>query len=83
VRSLLVNFTTCGLRLDLIAATLVKVLDELGAGRRKPLFVHLAGNRGPAAQDLVRQAGYRICESLGEAVREASRAAAGDGRAAG
>jgi succinyl-CoA synthetase beta subunit len=80
VRSLLVNFTTCGLRLDLIAATLVKVLDELGGGQRKPLFIHLAGNRGPAAQVLVRQAGYRICETLGEAVRGASRAAAGDGR---
>ena len=77
VRSLLVNFTTCGLRLDLIAAALVKVLDELRPELGKPLFIHLQGNRSCVAQAVVREAGYPLYETLGDAVRGASRVAAG------
>lgn len=77
VRSLLVNVTTCGLRLDLIAQTLVEVLDELRGELGKPLFIHLQGNRSCAAQAVVRGAGYPLYETLGEAVRGASRASVG------
>lgn len=81
VRSILVNFTTCGIRVDLIAEALVKVLDGFGDALRKPVFIHIQGNRGATAHALIRQAGYHLCETLGQAVREACRAAAGDKRA--
>jgi succinyl-CoA synthetase beta subunit len=79
VRSVLVNFTTCGIRVDGVATTLVRVLREMGARLGKPCFIHLQGNRGEEAHAVIRQAGYRLCETLSEAVREACRAAA-DGK---
>lgn len=75
VRSLLVNFTTCGVRVDFIAEALAKVLSELRGRRRQPVFIHLGGNREAAAHALMQKAGHELCETLGEAVRGACRAA--------
>lgn len=75
VRSLLVNFTTCGVRVDLVAEALAKVLGELRGRRRQPVFIHLGGNREAAAHALMQGAGHELCATLGEAVRGACRAA--------
>jgi succinyl-CoA synthetase beta subunit len=75
VRSIIVNFTTCGIRLDAIAQSLVAVLDGLKGKLKKPVFIHLQGNRASLGQAIVRDAGYDVYESLGEAVRGACRAA--------
>jgi succinyl-CoA synthetase beta subunit len=77
VRSIIVNFTTCGLRLDEIAGSLVAVLDGFGERLTKPVFVHLEGNRVAAGRERIRASRYRLCGSIGEAVREACRAAGG------
>lgn len=79
VRSIVVNVTSCGVRVDGIAATLVKVLRDMGDAVSKPCFIHIQGNRAAEAHTVIRRAGYRLCERLGEAVREACRAAR-DGR---
>ena len=71
VRAIIVNFTTCGLRLDHLAEALIRVLGERTDSRAKPLFFHLEGNRAPAAHALLREAGYAVSESLGTAVRGA------------
>jgi succinyl-CoA synthetase beta subunit len=75
VRSIIVNFTTCGIRLDAIAQALTAVLGELKPVLKKPVFIHLQGNRAGLGQKIMRDAGYNVCESLGEAVRGACAAA--------
>lgn len=80
VKAIIVNFTTCGLRLDQIARSLVTVLDERKAVHSLPVFVHLQGNRAPLGQAVVREAGYEVVDALGDAVRKAVLAANG-GRA--
>jgi succinyl-CoA synthetase beta subunit len=80
VKAIIVNFTTCGVRLDLIANDLIKVMGELGGTLAKPVFMHLQGNRSVEAHAAMAAAGHPLCASLGEAVRGACRAAAG-GRA--
>lgn len=77
VRSVVVNFTTCGLRLDHLAQSLLEVLGELKSSPRKPIFFHLQGNRAPLAHKAMREAGYEICEALGDAVRKAVHVAGG------
>jgi succinyl-CoA synthetase beta subunit len=76
VRSIIVNFTTCGLRLDDIARSIVTALGESDARRSKPLFVHLQGNRSATAHRLLAEGGVPVCDKLGDAVRGATRAAA-------
>ena len=71
VRTIIVNFTSCGLRLDHIAQSLLTVLAERTDTGAKPLWFHLQGNRAPAAQVLLRQAGYAVSDTLGDAVRSA------------
>jgi succinyl-CoA synthetase beta subunit len=73
VKAIIVNFTTCGLRLDMIARSLVKVLDARRPRLEVPLFVHLQGNRAPIGQKIVREAGYEVVDRLGNAVRKATR----------
>jgi succinyl-CoA synthetase beta subunit len=75
IRSIIVNFTTCGVRLDLIAASLVKVLNECRGRLTIPLFIHLQGNRAETAHSHLAAAGIPVCLTLGEAVRGACRAA--------
>ena len=75
VLSVIVNFTTCGVRLDLIAETLTTVLAELRGRLRQPVFLHLQGNRAEAAHSIMRRAGHDLCATLGDAVRGACRAA--------
>lgn len=75
VRSIVVNFTSCGVQVDRIARTLVEVLREADARLGKPCFIHIQGNRGAEAHRVIREAGYRLCDTLGETVREACRAA--------
>lgn len=71
VRAIIVNFTTCGLRLDEIGKSLVTVLGERRARLDRPIFIHLQGNRAPLGQAVVREAGYQIVDCLGDAVRKA------------
>lgn len=80
IRSIIVNFTTCGLRLDFIARSLLTVFGERPERAAKPLSIHLQGNRAGAAHEILREGGYPICEALGDAVRQAT-AAAGKARA--
>jgi succinyl-CoA synthetase beta subunit len=75
VRSIIVNFTACGVRVDLIAESLVKVLGQAGSTRRKPMSMHFQGNRSETARTILRQAGYAPFENLGDAVRAATVAA--------
>jgi succinyl-CoA synthetase beta subunit len=75
VRSIVVNFTSCGVQVDRIARTLVEVLREAGARLAQPYFIHIQGNRAAEAHRVIRAAGYRLCETLGEAVRGACQAA--------
>jgi succinyl-CoA synthetase beta subunit len=74
VRSIIVNFTTCGLRLDAIAETLRDVLVARADGG-KPVSLHLQGNRAAQAHDILRGAGFPVIDKLGDAVRHAVRAA--------
>jgi succinyl-CoA synthetase beta subunit len=76
VRSIIVNFTACGVRVDLIAQALAKVLKEKERPL-KPMFVHFQGNRSAAARDIMRTAGYPPFEKLGDAVRAAAAVARG------
>lgn len=76
VRSIIVNFTSCGLRLDSIAETLRDVLVAR-TGRAKPVALHLQGNRSEAAHAILREAGLEVIETLGDAVRHAVRNAGG------
>jgi len=78
VRAIIVNFTTCGLRLDMIARALVKVLDARRRLLTVPVFVHLQGNRAASGQRIVGEAGYEVVERLGDAVRSATKAARGE-----
>jgi succinyl-CoA synthetase beta subunit len=72
IKAIIVNFTTCGHRLDIITACLMRVIGRHDhVGRRKPIFFHLQGNRGDEADRMLREAGHRPCTSLGEAVRGA------------
>ena len=72
VRSIIVNFTACGVRVDLIAESLAKVLQDLGTARLKPMYLHFEGNRRVAARETLRRAGFAPCERLGDAVRAAA-----------
>ena len=74
VRSIIVNFITCGLRTDEIAGHLVAVLDRQKP-LAKPVVIHVQGNRASVAHTLLAKAGYRIEETLGGAVRAVARAA--------
>jgi len=76
VRSIIVNFTACGVRVDLIAQALAKVLKEKDRSL-KPMFAHFQGNRSVAARDIMREAGYPPFERLGDAVRSAAAVARG------
>jgi succinyl-CoA synthetase beta subunit len=76
VKVIIVNFTTCGLKLDEIASSLVEAVQRR-SGNIKPIFYHLVGNRSAAAHEILRNAGYTIAESLGDAVRSAARLAKG------
>lgn len=69
IEAIVVNFTTCGLRLDDIATSLIKVLRERPARRGKPLFFNLQGNRATLAHDLMQSEGFAVAETLGDAVR--------------
>jgi succinyl-CoA synthetase beta subunit len=71
VRSIIVNFTSCGLRLDAIANELVKVMKARPAGA-KPTRVHLQGNRAAEAHRLLRAAQLDLVETLGDTVRQAA-----------
>jgi succinyl-CoA synthetase beta subunit len=73
IEAIIVNFTTCGLRLDDIATSLIKILRERSIRRSKPLFFNLQGNRATLAYDLMQSAGFAVAESLGDAVRGAVR----------
>ena len=75
VRSILVNFTACGVRVDLIAESLAKILQEKRPQDLKPLFAHFQGNRSARAREIMDSAGYPPFEKLGDAVREAAAAA--------
>lgn len=73
IRAIIVNFTTCGIRLDLIAEALLAVLRERGPERlNKPLYLHLQGNRAAIAHRMLRDAGFPVCDALGDAVRRAA-----------
>lgn len=72
IRSIIVNFTACGVRVDLIAESLAKVLQELGTARLKPMYLHFEGNRRDVARETMRRAGFAPCEKLGDAVRAAA-----------
>jgi succinyl-CoA synthetase beta subunit len=74
VRAIIVNFTTCGLRLDLIAKALANVLKSRPP-HAAPALIHLQGNRAAAAHDILRSAGLQVGAALGEVVRAASRIA--------
>jgi succinyl-CoA synthetase beta subunit len=72
VRSIIVNFTACGVRVDLIAESLAKVLEEIDRSRLKPMYVHFEGNRRDVARETMRKSGFPPCERLGDAVRAAA-----------
>src|SRR5262249_5756194 len=76
IRSIIINFTTCGVRLDVIATDLVRVLNDLRGQLSIPLFIHLDGNRADAAHRYMAAAGFSLCATLGDAVRGACRAMA-------
>jgi succinyl-CoA synthetase beta subunit len=75
IKAIIVNFTTCGLRLDEIARALVKALDAQRSRIAIPVLVHLQGNRASLGHALVREAGYEVVDKLGDAVRKAVRTA--------
>ena len=75
IKAIIVNFTTCGLRLDEIARALVRALDAQRSRIAVPVFVHLQGNRASSGHALVRKAGYEVVDKLGDAVRRAVRTA--------
>jgi succinyl-CoA synthetase beta subunit len=75
VRAILVNFTACGVRVDLIAESLAKILLEKRQAARKPIFVHFQGNRSAKAREVMTSAGYPPFDRLGDAVRAATAAA--------
>jgi succinyl-CoA synthetase beta subunit len=72
VRAIIVNFTTCGLRLDLIVKSLLAALPAPKL-QVKPILFHLQGNRANLAHEMLRTAGWTVSETLGEAVREAAK----------
>jgi len=72
VRSIIVNFTACGVRVDLIAESLAVVLNDIDRKRLKPLYIHFEGNRRDVARETIRKAGFAPCERLGDAVRAAA-----------
>jgi succinyl-CoA synthetase beta subunit len=76
IRSIIINFTTCGVRLDVIATDLARVLNDLREQLSIPLFIHLDGNRADVAHRYMAAAGFSLCATLGEAVRGACRALA-------
>lgn len=78
IRAIIVNFTTCGLRLDEIAQSLVTVLDSLGQRLAKPVFIHLEGNRAARAHEIIHATRFPLSPSIGDAVRAACRAARGE-----
>ncbi|MFO0995228.1 MAG: ATP-grasp domain-containing protein [Alphaproteobacteria bacterium] len=78
IRAIIVNFTTCGLKLDEIALSLVAALDSLGTRLAKPVFIHLEGNRAARAHEIIRATRYPLSMSIGDAVRAACRAAKGE-----
>lgn len=71
IEAIIVNFTTCGLRLDHIATSLLGALE--GRSKAKPIFFHLQGNRAPVAHEILKKAGWQMSESLGDAVRMAAK----------
>jgi succinyl-CoA synthetase beta subunit len=73
IRAIIVNFTTCGLRLDLIVKALLAALPGPKA-ITKPIFFHLQGNRAEIAHKILREAGWEVSETLGDAVRQAAKA---------
>jgi succinyl-CoA synthetase beta subunit len=73
VRAIIVNFTTCGLRLDLIVRSLLAALPA-SRSETKPIFFHLQGNRAGVAHQILREAGWDVSEALGDAVRQAAKA---------
>jgi succinyl-CoA synthetase beta subunit len=73
IKAIIVNFTTCGLRLDLIVNSLLAALKGRSA-QAKPIFFHLQGNRAPIAHEMLKGAGWKVSENLGDAVRMAAKA---------
>jgi succinyl-CoA synthetase beta subunit len=69
VKSIIVNFTSCGLRLDEIAESLLRVFAKLE--RRKPTFINLQGNRQMLARAKLEKAGIPLSPSLRHAVLNA------------
>jgi succinyl-CoA synthetase beta subunit len=76
VKAIIVNFTSCGLRLDTIAEHLIQVLRTQPRSSR-PIVLHLQGNRAQAAHRLLKEAGLVVVDTLGDAVRQAARMAKG------
>ncbi|MGE3994400.1 MAG: ATP-grasp domain-containing protein [Variibacter sp.] len=74
VKVIIVNFTTCGLRLDQIVQSLLAALAHRN-GNLKPIYFHLEGNRSEVAHAILRDAGCTVATSLGDAVRAAARIA--------
>jgi succinyl-CoA synthetase beta subunit len=72
IKAIIVNFTTCGLRLDLIVGSLLAALEGRSADT-KPIFFHLQGNRAPIAHEMLAKAGWKVSENLGDAVRVAAK----------
>jgi succinyl-CoA synthetase beta subunit len=76
VKAIIVNFTSCGLRLDTIAEHLIQALRSQ-PDNAKPIVLHLQGNRAQAAHRLLNEAGLIVVDKLGDAVRQAARIAKG------
>jgi len=70
VKSVIVNFTSCGLRLDEIADSLTRVFSKFGTAR-KPTFINLQGNRQAVARAKLEEAGIPLSPSLRQAVMSA------------
>lgn len=70
VKAIIVNFTSCGLRMDVVAQTLLDVLKPR-IGGMKPITLHLQGNRVGEAHRILREAGLDVVDALGDAVRQA------------
>jgi succinyl-CoA synthetase beta subunit len=67
-KAILVNIISCGYEIDSIATDIVAAVTERNEPGGLPIILHLQGNRGPQAQEILENAGLKNCGSLREAI---------------
>jgi succinyl-CoA synthetase beta subunit len=67
-RAILINLISCGYEIDGIAADIVATISQRKGRAKLPLILHFKGNKAPAADRIIHEAGFENCVSLKRAV---------------